>query len=395
MQTTFLPANILLPKKNFEKWSVIACDQYTSDEEYWQVVKDYVGDCPSSLNLILPEIYLDDAKNRIDGINRNMREYLEGDIFKCYENSYIYVVRTLKNGNVRKGIVGKVDLCDYEYTKASNALVRATEATVVSRIPPRVEIRKNATLELPHVMLLADDKDNSVFASIEKELGKFKIAYDFDLMLDSGHITGYVIDGENAEKLQSKFSKLIGDGEDKMLFAVGDGNHSLATAKVCSQKFPNELNRYALAEIVNIHDNSLKFEPIYRVLFNVEPEKIIDDFVKSHDGEYFGEGSQKFTCVYGNKKREISVKPTSKLSVGTLQKYLDEKCPEVKIDYIHGENAVKKLCMQPGTLGFIFNSMKKSELFEAIKADGALPRKTFSMGKADDKRFYIEARKIK
>lgn len=396
MQNVFLPADVLLPKKNFENWAVIACDQYTSDAEYWDAVKKSTDGNPSALDLIFPEVYLgnNDAE-RIEKINSQMINYVNENVFDEYKECYIYLVRTLKDGSVRKGIVGKIDLECYDFNKGSSALIRATEATVLSRIPPRVKIRENATLELPHVMLLADDPDNKVFSVPEKMTDSLPAVYDFDLMLGSGHVTGYLIDGEKAALLQSAFDCLVENDGDKLMFAVGDGNHSLATAKTCYQNNPTELNRYALAEVVNIHDSSLNFEPIYRVLFDVEPEKFIDGFVDALGGMYCGADAQKFLCVFGESRRTVSVRPTSKLSVGTLQKYLDEQKSDVKIDYIHDEEAVYKLCKQSNTLGFIFDSMKKSELFDAVKMDGALPRKTFSMGHADDKRFYVESRKIK
>lgn len=396
--TYFLTANILLPKGDFEKWAVVACDQYTSEPEYWKEVEKTVGNEPSALNLILPEVYLSaDNSKRIEKINRTMTDYLENGVFREIENTFVYLQREVSGGKIRKGIVGLIDLQNYSYEKGSKALIRATEATVLERIPPRVLIRKDAKIEMPHVMLLIDDPKCTVIEPLEEKINGFEKLYDFDLMQQSGHIKGYSVDSETAEQIKTALSALVENTEDKLLFAVGDGNHSLATAKECYNLNKTEESRYALVEIVNIHDTSLEFEPIYRVVFGVEPEKFIENFVSDLGGEYFGTDAQKFTCVYGESKREISLKPTGKLAVATLQTYLDEYLKQnknVSIDYIHGEDVVYSLCKAENTVGFIFDGMQKSELFDAIKQDGSLPRKTFSMGHAADKRFYIEARKI-
>ena len=396
--TYFLPANILLPKGDFEKWAVVACDQYTSEPENWKDVEKTVGNEPSALNLILPEVYLSaDNSKRIEKINRTMTDYLETGVFREKENTFVYLQREVTGGKIRKGIVGLIDLENYSYEKGSKALIRATEATVLERIPPRVLIRKDAKLEMPHVMLLIDDPKCTVIEPLEEKINGFEKLYDFDLMQQSGHIKGFSVDDKTAEQIQTALSALVENAEDKLLFAVGDGNHSLATAKECYNLNKTEESRYALVEIVNIHDTSLEFEPIYRVVFGVEPEKFIENFVTDLGGEYFGTDAQKFTCVYGESKREVSLKPTGKLAVATLQTYLDEYLKQnknVSIDYIHGEDVVYSLCKAENTVGFIFDGMQKSELFDAIKQDGSLPRKTFSMGHAADKRFYIEARKI-
>lgn len=392
----FLPANILLPKENFEKWSVIACDQYTSEPDYWENVKEYVGDTPSALNIVFPEVYLSgDNSKRIGEINANMKNYLDGDIFNTYENTFVYVKRTLACGKVRRGIVGLIDLEDYSCEKDSRTLIRATEETVAERIPPRVEIRKDAPMELPHIMLLIDDPQKTVIEPLDSQTAP--TLYDFDLMQNSGHIKGVAIKGKAAKELQNRLSSLAGEGDNPLLFAVGDGNHSLATAKECYRLNKTENSRYALVEIVNIHDSSLDFEPIYRLLFGVNPEEFINGFVDALGGEYKGEDAQIFTCVYGDNQVEISVKPTAKLAVGTLQTYIDrflKQNPNTKVDYIHGENSLRELAKAPDTLGFLFDGMRKDELFPAVKQDGSLPRKTFSMGCADDKRFYLEGRRL-
>lgn len=395
---SFSAADILLPKSNFEKWAVIACDQYTSEPEYWNEVKANADGAPSALSVILPEVYLSaDNSQRIEKINKTMQEYIDSNVFNEYPDSLIYVERIQSDGKLRRGIVGKIDLENYDYRAGSNAEIRATEETVLSRIPPRVEIRKNAPLELPHVMLLFDDIENTVMSGITDSTNDFDKVYDFKLMCNAGSIKGYRLN-ENAKDAVMNALQALKQKNNGFLFCVGDGNHSLATAKECYNQNPTAASRYALVEIVNIHEDALQFEPIYRVLFGVEPQTLIDEFVKATGGEYNGADAQKFTYVYGENTREISVKPTAKLAVGTLQAFLDDyikEHTEVEIDYIHGESSLKKLAARENTLGFLFDGMQKRELFAAVNADGSLPRKTFSMGHADDKRFYIEARKIK
>lgn len=396
MKQPFLPADILLPKNGFEKWAVIACDQYTSEPEYWKSAADYVGNAPSALNLVFPEVYLsDDNSKKISEINANMKKYINDGVFNEFKNTFIYIKRTVTGGKIRRGVTGLIDLCNYSYEKGSKTLIRATEETVPERIPPRVEIRKDATLELPHIMLLIDDPDMTVIAPLDKKTEGEKPLYDFDLMLNGGHITGTALGEKAAAEMQKALGALIENSDDKLLFAVGDGNHSLAAAKECYRINKSEKSRYALVEIVNIHDESLEFEPIYRVIFGADPERVIHDFTEFSGGDYNGTDAQEFTCVYGGCERKISVKPSSKLCVGTLQRFIDryiKENPSLKVDYIHGEKSLRLLAEKPDTVGFIFDGMKKSELFDAVKQDGSLPRKTFSMGHANDKRFYLEAR---
>lgn len=390
----FLPADILLPKGDFEKWSVIACDQYTSQPEYWKETRNIVGETPSALNIILPEAFLgEDNSEAISAVNKTMENYLENGIFQEYDDTIVYIERRLNNGSLRRGILGLIDLEDYNYLKSSNSLIRATEETVLDRIPPRVNIRLEAPIEIPHIMLLIDDKDRKVIEPLSEKTGEFEKLYDFSLMQNAGSIIGYKISKDSTEKMLGAIDELA-ENSDGMLFAVGDGNHSLASAKECYNL--GKGSRYALVEVVNIHENSLEFEPIYRVLFGVQPLSVIDDFVNASAGEYYGEDAQKFTCVFGKETKEISVKPNGKLAVATLQKFLDEyiKNTDIKIDYIHGIEATKTLAEKENAIGFIFEGMQKDELFTAVCADGSLPRKTFSMGTADDKRFYLEARKF-
>lgn len=406
-KTGFLPTDILIPKGiDMQKWSVVACDQFTSEPDYWNDVEKIVGDSPSALNIIFPEIYLEscDVDAKIADINKNMDLYIKSNLFNCYKNSFLYVERTVGNNKIRKGLIGAIDLETYDYKQGSKSLVRATEGTVIERIPPRIKIRKDAPLELPHVMLLIDDYKNIVIGNVEKEKSSFEKVYDFDLMKGSGHITGYLIPESNT--IEHDLNKLIseyGDDDNILLYAVGDGNHSLATAKECwnnikqnlpdSQKETNPA-RYALVELVNIHDESLEFEPIHRVLFDCEPKKVIEEMCKFYET---GDDGQRITYTYADKQGEIYIKnPPSKLSVGTLQKFLDEYIAKNggRIDYIHGDDVVKRLSANAGNIGFILDSMEKSDLFVSVIEDGALPRKTFSMGEAKEKRFYLECRKI-
>lgn len=393
----FYPADILLPKKNFEKWAVVACDQYTSEPDYWQETERIVGNTPSALHIILPELYLQkDNSERVEKINRKMTEYLKGGVFEEHKNTMIYVERE-SNHTVRKGVVGLIDLEDYDYTKGSHALIRATEATVLERIPPRVEIRRDAPLEMPHILLLVDDPGLSVIEPLTEKKDGFEKAYDFELMQGGGHIEGYFLPDAVISQVQSALEALTADQDDKLLFAVGDGNHSLATAKECYNLTKSPLSRYALVEVVNIHDPSIEFEPIYRVLFHIDAEDFLGRFI-AHTESVGIDELQSFTYITKEKRGELSVKATAKLPVGTLQTFIDDymqEHPEVRIDYIHGVEVTEKLSQEENTLGLIFEGMGKDELFDAIKADGSLPRKTFSMGHAYDKRYYIEARKIK
>lgn len=387
-------ANILLPKENFDKWAVIACDQYTSDKEYWKDVENFVGSCPSTLNMVLPEIYLSETGERISSINSTMQRYLDEHVFEEITSSFVYIERGLSEGGLRKGLLGVIDLEDYEYTTSSTALTRATEQTVSERIPPRVKIRKDAPIEFPHVLLFIDDPDDSVMKIGYENKASLEKLYDFSLMKNGGDIKGYKLPAEYESIINEKLDALV---KDRLLFAVGDGNHSLATAKECYNLSPNEKNRYALVEVVNIHNPAIEFEPIYRVIFNTNKDEIIS-YLKKRNDEVSSDVKHEFTVVSQGETEKIELFATSKLPVGTLQGYLDDylkKNTDIEIDYIHGTDSVYKLCEKENTVGFIFEGMKKEELFDAVIADGSLPRKTFSMGPADDKRFYIEGRQIK
>jgi uncharacterized protein (DUF1015 family) len=423
MAHIFSSADILLPKErsneNCKAYSVIACDQFTSEPHFWEECKKNVGDNPSTLDLILPEVYLDKADDLIPKISKAMVEY-ENGVFEAFTDSMIYVRRTQPDGRVRKGIVGKIDLEYYKYDTDSRSLVRPTEMTVLERIPPRVRIRENATLELPHIMLLIDDFSRAVIEPLEKKYETMAEAYDFELMLGAGHVSGYFIDKTEQRRIYALLARMSTAHYAKkaysvsdikpLLFAVGDGNHSLATAKSVYEK-SKELygkeakkrpERYALVEIVNLHDEALDFEPIYRIVKCNSKEKANElcDFIKNAVHTCDGDNSPyDITLISGGVSEQLNVKhPTKHLPVAFLQDLLDvfsKDNPECTVDYIHGEDSLKMLSNDENTVGFIFKGMDKSELFKSIILDGILPRKTFSMGHALDKRHYLEARKIK
>ena len=403
-KTIFSPTNILLPKQNFEAWSVIACDQFTSNEEYWQAVKTEAGEHPSTLNLIYPEVYLGktDAAEVTANINSTMRKYVEDGIFEEYSNALIYVERTQRDGKVRCGIVGAVDLDEYDYHEGSTSRVRATEKTVLERIPPRVEIRKNATLELPHILMLMDDTANAIVEplAILAASGEMQKLYDFDLMLDGGHLCGYLIPEAMQADICQKIEAL-GELHGGITLAVGDGNHSLATAKACRALGATECNRYALCEVMNIHSDALVFEPIFRTVEGIDATQLLADFkayLADTTNQNVNNAPQEITFVCGT-LREVVVaeRPPHALAVGTVQQFLDAYLANKKdavIDYIHDEEELLSLTANGKTCGFLYGCMGKSELFDAIEKEGVLPRKTFSMGSSRDKRYYTEARRI-
>lgn len=393
----FSQADILIPVSDLTKWAVIACDQYTSEPEYWYKVRKEISSYPSSFNCILPEAFLSsDNSAKIKKANEKMRDYLNVNLFKQYRNSFVYVKRIQSDGRLRKGIIGKIDLKSYDFSKKNNAAVRATEETVLSRIPPRMEIRKDSPLEMPHIMLLFNDPENKLFSYTEENSANYKKIYDFKLMQNAGSISGYKID-RDGEKAVIEILEKISDLNNGLLFVVGDGNHSLATAKKCYEQNPGPLNRYALVEIVNIHDPALDFEPIFRVLFNIDPNKFIEEFIEFCNASG-GENEKEFTFVFGKNEIKKRLKIRENLAVAAIQPFIDDylsRHKEASVDYIHNETSVKTLSAKENTLGILFDGMDKKELFDAVLKDGSLPRKTFSMGHADDKRFYLEARKIK
>lgn len=434
--------SILLPNTDIDlgKWSVVACDQYTSQLDYWEQVAEKVGSSHSTFNIIFPEAYLEHegAEERIEKINSTMQKYLEEDILVAQKPGFVYVDRATTNAPSRKGLILSVDLDKYDYTVGSQTLIRATEGTVIDRLPPRIKIRQNACIELPHIMLLIDDPDRTVIEPLAEKADSLEKLYDFELMMGGLQIKGYKIDDEQtltsivnslaALAEHDTFCKKYGVDKDKgvLLFAVGDGNHSLASAKGHWENIKKKLSekeaedhpaRFALVEVVNVHDEGLKFEPIHRVLFNIDPVKVVEAAVS-----FFGPDSsyKLFDSIEALKAETehlqkikghhvmpfiskdkygaiIAESPAHNLEVGSLQCFLDDYLkahPEVKIDYIHGEEVLYSLGTQERNMGFELPPMDKNDLFKTVIIDGVLPRKTFSMGEAEEKRFYLECRKI-
>lgn len=393
MSTVTIPEILLPANADMTAWAVNACDQYTSDCEYWKNLAEFVGEKPSALNLIYPEIYLkDDTQNRINTINANMRKYLNEGVFYGVTDKFILVERTTQSGT-RTGIVLAIDLEDYSFEKGSRALIRSTEATIMERIPPRVEIRKNAAIELPHVMLLFDDKDNAVLGSIKRG----KVLYDFELNMNGGRVKGTEI--INAREIVSAFEKLAqgdryGNGQ-RITFAVGDGNHSLATAKTCWENLKATLSeeerkthpaRFALVEAVNVYDKALAFEPIHRL-------------IKTDKGEQFASGLRlsgngTAQVVVNGKVKNIPFPQDIPQGIRQLDEYIAAFISEFggEVDYIHGEEELKSFSSQGA--GVLLPPIKKDDFFRLIVTGGNLPRKTFSMGEGNEKRYYIEAKKI-
>ncbi len=432
---------VLLPQKEVDlfKWAVVACDQYTSEPDYWEEVTRLVGDVPSTLNLVFPEVYLGKGNEteRIARIHREMGRYLEQNVITSRGDGFIYIERQTSHGPSRRGLIVAIDLENYDYNRGAETLIRATEGTVLERIPPRVKIREGAPLELPHIMLLIDDPDCRVIEPLAVQTEQFEPLYDTKLMMNGGHIKGYFVREERilegiyqglanlAEPV--RFNRKYGvANEPVLLFAVGDGNHSLATAKAVWEKMKqqsqvdldNHPARYALVEIINIHDLGLQFEPIHRVLFGVSSEDLFGAMKAYFGGEinqvrYADRQAMEIEFKKGRNQSENQHKigfvndegcgivtianPKSDLEVGTLQSFLDDwlkQHTETEIDYIHGNEVVQKLGSKPGNIGFYLPALAKSALFKTVIRDGVLPRKSFSMGEAEEKRFYLECRRI-
>lgn len=424
---------IYLPKPGTElsKWAVIACDQFTSQPEYWAEVKKTVGDAPSTLNLIFPEVYLEGpgGDERIQRIRDKMREYLDAGLLEPHEGM-VYVERSV-DGKRRSGLVLALDLEHYNYQKGSSSLIRATEGTIVERLPPRMRIREGAPLELPHILVLIDDPQHTVIAPLGEAKARLKKLYDFPLMAGSGELAGYLVNDPSLEaQVMQALEKLaepqgfmarygLGGEPPVLLFAMGDGNHSLATAKAIWEKIKGQVGmhhpaRYALVEVENVHDSGLAFEPIHRVLFGLKKD-ILAEMLATYGGGFSytpcasqaemvsivdapGGGSQRIGVINSQGYGVVRIaNPTSNLPVGTLQAYLDNFLRAggaERIDYVHGEEVTCSLGAKPGNIGFYVPGMDKSDLFKTVILDGALPRKTFSMGEAHEKRFYMECRKI-
>lgn len=418
---------VLLPPKgtDMSKWAVVACDQFTSQKEYWDEARIIIGDAPSTLDLFLPEAYLgaEDEPERIQNIRAKMTEYLNNGTLVKQPQGFVLVERTAA-GNTRHGLIMALDLEKYDYSKGSGTLIRATEGTIVSRIPPRLRIREGASVELPHILVLIDDPDCTVIEPLQAKADSLPVLYDTDLMLGGGHVSGRLVSEETdicavlkALKALAEpcaFKKKYGD-HPVLLFAMGDGNHSLATAKANWMKIKETLSaeeiekhpaRYALVEVENVHDSGIIFEAIHRVVFGVDKKQFIDVLQKklveqngkvSKTAEQAPAGGEKHIIPFflGEESGAFVVEqPSAQLAVGTLQNAIDASLKEVggEVDYIHGADVVRNLSKQEGAVGFLLPDMAKSELFPTVVFDGALPRKTFSMGEAAEKRYYMEAR---
>ena len=422
-----LVPEILLPPQGTDtyKWAVVACDQFTSQKEYWEEARRIIGDAPSTLDLILPEAWLgaQDEQERIARIKEKMQEYLHNGTLVKQPQVFVLVERTAA-GNTRHGLVMALDLEKYDYSKGSGTLIRATEGTIVERIPPRLRIREGAAVELPHILVLIDDPEETVIEPLTAQAEKLPLLYDTDLMLGGGHISGRLVSGEKeimgvlkaltALSDKAAFEKKYGS-KPVLLFAMGDGNHSLATAKANWEKIkatlPEEQRedhpaRYALIELNNVHDKGIVFEAIHRNVFGIPGEKLVEALLQKlreqNGGAEIGPeqapaGGEKHVIpfYYGDKSGAFIVtEPAVQLAVGTLQNAIDAVLKELggEVDYIHGIDVVKELAQKPDTTGFLLPDMEKSELFPTVVYDGALPRKTFSMGEAAEKRYYMEAR---
>ena len=396
----FTSGNFLLPQNvELNKWAVIACDQFTSEIEYWQRVTKAVGQAKSTLHLTLPEVYLKgDYSGKIAKINATMEEYLAQGIFQEYKNCFIYIERTLIDGQIRQGLLGVVDLECYDFAPKATSPIRATERTVLERIPPRKKIREQAALELGHVLLLADDRRDVIFAAVASIKAHLPKLYEFDLMEEGGHIAAWLIQNQDRDAVEAALQEYISGersmyGEDAMLFAVGDGNHSLCTAKACYEADPNNLNRFAMVELENIHHNSQKFEPIHRLVIGTDTERLVA-FLKQYekkDGhvvEWISKDNQ--GTLYLDKQLGL-------LPLGILQEALDAYLAKYggTLDYIHGDDTLRGLAQKDGCIGFLLPPITKNAFFPGIMADGVYPRKTFSMGHNREKRYYLEARKIR
>lgn len=419
--------DILLPRPgvDLDAWAVIACDQFTSQPEYWQQAADFVGDRPSTLNLVFPEVFLDepDPQPRIRSINDTMRHYLADDLLESHPATMVLVRRETGHGLVRWGLMVALDLEQYSWEPDARTLIRATEGTILDRLPPRVMVREGAALELPHIMVLISDAKRTVIEPLAASTDRLTRLYDTDLMLGGGHVTGWAVGaGNDLAAVASGLRKLMKalDPDDPLLFAMGDGNHSFATAKSIWENIKGDIPweqwadhpaRYCLVELENIHDEGLEFEPIHRVLFGVDRAAFEAEL--NHGCKEFNRleqadlaavtttitepGGQVFGCVDASTSAVYRLSaPAASIAAGTLQLVIDELItkPGVSVDYIHGTDVTDELGRRPGNLGLLLPPVNKHKFFGSIVADGALPRKTFSLGEATDKRYYLEARPI-
>ena len=403
MYTGIKEAKILIPNVgDFSSWAVIACDQFTSEPKYWNKLEKEVGDKPSALNLVYPEIYLKDRpEERIAKINKTMQEYLDNGIFKSLEEGFVLTIRSTPFVEKRVGLIACLDLDEYDFAKGSKPLIRATEGTIEERIPPRLKIRKDAPLEFPHVMVLIDDEKREIIEGLYARRSEFEKIYDFNLNMGGGHIEGYFI--PKSENLIEKFSALLDEERlikkygknDKFAFAVGDGNHSLATAKAHynnvknSTGKANDISKFALVEIVNIYDEGIYFEPIYRWIKGVDREKFLDLYKSKNKATCEVYDGKDFVVYKGGELPE-SIKKVDAFISDYINKFGGE------VDYIHGKENLKNLVDgDDSSLGILFDKLDKKDLFRFVSNNGALPRKTFSMGEGVEKRYYLEGRKIK
>ena len=416
---------MLLPQGvDLSRWAVIACDQFTSQSEYWDEADKIAGDAPSALRITLPEIYLEESAERVPQINSQMAQYISKGVLSKAFCGFVLIKRQITAGT-RAGLLALLDLDEYDFSAGSKSRIRATEGTIISRLPPRVQIRENAPLELPHILVLIDDPEKTVIEPLLEKIGGMEKLYDFDLMLGGGHIEGFGIAAGSglAEEIAKAINKLNdadiqakkygftgAEAEELglMTFAMGDGNHSLATAKTIWETTKASLSeaerenhpaRFALVELNNLHEESLKFEPIHRLLINCEPSSLLGEMEKWAEAQSGSGGRQQLRYVFAGQKGEVVVEnaPHS-LPVGTLQMFLDEymtKNAGVEIDYIHDDDALISLVEKDGSMGFLCDAIEKSQLFRSILLSGPLPRKTFSIGNARDKRYYLESRRIK
>ncbi len=404
------PGRLLLPAPglSYTAWACVACDQYTSQPEYWRKAERIAEGKPSAVHLILPECDLEQAPERVPRIHQAMRAYLAGgSLVPGVENGFILTVRGTESGS-RVGLVGLIDLDGYDYHPGFRGPVRATEETIESRLPARMDIRRGAALELSHVLMLMDDPGHTVLEPLYAARGQWPKLYDFPLMLGGGHLTGYAIKRpETLKRIQAALEAL----DAPFLFAVGDGNHSLAAAKAFWEELRPTLSkeaaashpaRFAMVEVENLHDPALRFEPIHRVVYGCEPERLLRDWdaYASARGMTLcpeGEG-QPIACRFGEHERSLRVRGSEQaLPVGTLQRFLDDWLaghPEARLDYVHGDDTARGLAQARHTLAFLLPPPGLSALFDAVDRDGRLPRKTFSMGSAWEKRYYLECRKI-
>ena len=409
------PAQILLPAPGVkpETWACIACDQYTSEPEYWRKAFAAAGDAPSAIRLILPEYDLKNSETLIPRIHQAMADYLaKGLLAPAVDSGFILCERTIASGT-RLGLVCAVDLEEYSFEKGSLPLIRPTEQTITDRLPPRLKIRRGAPVELTHIMILIDDPDRTVLEPLQAAKASLRKVYDFDLMMGGGHLAGWAVEGKEmlARVDQSLNALMDTKGEHPLLLAVGDGNHSLATAKAYWNEIREGLSaaereshpaRYALCEIVNIHDEALLFEPIYRIVTGTNRMEIMaawKQYAAQHGMRLDREGEgHRFTVVSADGEGTVVVKdPEGAIPCETIQKFLDDFLANhsgTGIDFIHGESSLRTLAEKPRTVGFLLPEIDKHTFFKDVETLGVLPRKTFSMGEADEKRFYMEAKRI-